>query len=118
MEDNFDLGKWKKELILRDYQLNEIKTPEDTIALLQTSFRRIFPQAQAINISVPNMDMEKPEGRIKIQMKDDISKEDLAFAELELEKLDFRLDKNASTLYYDVEPGEHKLYPTLVFTYL
>lgn len=118
MEDNFDLGKWKKELILRDYQLNEVKTPEEITTLLQTSFRRIFPQAQAINISLPNKIMEKPEGRIKIQMKDDISKEDLYFSELELEKLDFKLDKNSSTLYYDVEPGEYKSYPTLVFTYL
>jgi len=117
MNDNFDIGKWNKELILRNYSINEVQNDNEKKRIIEDILTQIFPQAQYIRTYLPTED-GRVMGKAKIGMKEDISKDDLYFSSLEMEKVGFIVDPNKSRLYYDVDSGEEKLYPVLYFTYL
>ena len=117
MEDKFNIRKWRNDLSLRDNKLTENVNPIELKRKLEDIFIKLFPSAKYITVYLPSED-SRVRGKITVGVKEDISKEDLYYINLELDKLDLKLDQETTSLYYDVEPGESISYPVIYFTYL
>ncbi len=113
MADDFDLGKWKKDLILRDFILNEEVANDTKLILLKKEFNTIFPN-KGLDIHLPTANTY---GKIRINTTEDISDEDLNFSKLALDKLGFELKEEDSFLNYEYD-NDRKFYPFIMFTYL
>lgn len=114
MNDKFDIYNWRFNLRLRDNQLNENITPSEIQSKLKIELEKIFPHARNIKIDLPS---ENIEGKIRIDSKQDLEKEDIPYIESILNNFNFKLNKQKSNYYYDMDKDRY-FYPTLVFTYL
>ena len=118
MKDNFDIYKWKRDLIIRENKLFESHTEEEIMSQLKQNIEQNIPQYKNhLQINLPSKLNSNAKGKIKFTLEQDLAAEDVYFVASLLEKNGFEYLENESSLYFDYDE-DRKFYPVITFTYL